>query len=1563
SFTPASLGDGLHNLTAQATDAAGNQGSPSANLAVTIDTAAPVAPTLALDPASDLGPSNSDLKTSDNTPTLTGTTEANASVAIYDGLTLLGQTTANGSGAWTFTPVSLGDGDHTFTALASDLAGNSGPASASLTVTIDTAAPAAPAIALDPTSDTGASGDGKTADNTPTLSGTAEANASIAIFDGANQIGQTTADGSGNWSITAGTLGDGLHNLTARATDISGNQGQASANLAVTIDTAAPAAPAIALDPASDTGSAGDGKTADNTPTLTGTAEANAAITVFDGANQIGQTTADGSGNWTYTTGILGDGVHNFTATAADAADNLGPASANLAVTIDTAAPAAPAIALDPASDTGTSNSDLLTKDTTPTLTGTAESGASVAVYDGAGLLGQTTADGSGNWTYTTGILGDGLHNLTATATDVAGNLGPASANLAVTIDTAAPAVPTIALDPASDTGTAGDGITADNTPTFNGTAVAGSSIAIYDGANLLGQTTANGAGNWSFTTGSLGDGGHNFTAKAGDGAGNQSNASGNLALTINATTPQIVETKVIASSDDAEQAVSNGAVNLTSSDLELINEADGVGNQIVGVRFANLAVPVGAVITKAYVQFFADESQSEATNLTIKAQASANAGTFTAATNNVSGRPETASSVTWSPVAWATADLNGVAQKTPDISSLVQEVVSLAGWTQNNPIALIFSGTGHRTAVSFDAYSGTQAAVLHVEYIMGGSNTAPVAAADSVTINEDTPTTIAVLGNDSDANGDPLTVTGTSLPGHGSVAINVDGTLTYTPTANYNGADSFTYTISDGHGGTSTATVSVGITPVNDVPVANADAAFILSGSQATVAVLANDTDADGDTLQVTGIGAAAHGTAVLNGNGTVTYTPNAGYIGADSVSYDISDGHGGTATGTMTVTTLDPTQSLAVEARVSTSSDDAEQALTNVTAKNVTVGQVFLDSTDLDLINDVEYVGSQAVGIRFHDLGIPVGAVITKAWLQFTVSERTIIDPMALTIHAQDSVNAPTFTTAANNITSRPTTASAATWSPDPWLVDGDHGAAQQSVDISALVQEVVSKTGWSPNNALAFIITGAGDRSAMTFDQSATSAPVLHVEFKLGTANVAPTAAADSAITAEDTAVAINVLGNDSDPDSNPLIAAAAGPAAHGNVVINADNTITYTPYANYNGADSFKYTMSDGNGGLSIATVSVTVTPVNDAPQAINDLAVTAADTAVTVKVLANDLDVDGDPLTVNAGAGLHGTTAVQADGSVLYTPDAGFTGIDTFNYTVLDGNGGSDTATATVHVGTGFGTTTFAALGDYGVNNGHELAVANLIKAKNPDFIVTLGDNTYGAANTPDLAVGQYYSDYIGNYQGIYGPGSVDNRFFPALSNHDWTDSGIKAYQDFFTIPESSSHNSLYYDFVQGPVQFFVMDTDPRGPDGFAPGSAQYQWLQNGLANSVTPWQIVVVPSPPYSSGSTYGSNPATQLPFEQWGADAVLSGDDHDYERIMKDANNDGVQLPYFVNGLGGASNLPMNAPVAGSVVQYNTDYGAMLVTASDTQLHFEFWSIANGGSLIDSYTINMPLA
>lgn len=256
---------------------------------------------------------------------------------------------------------------------------------------------------------------------------------------------------------------------------------------------------------------------------------------------------------------------------------------------------------------------------------------------------------------------------------------------------------------------------------------------------------------------------------------------------------------------------------------------------------------------------------------------------------------------------------------------------------------------------------------------------------------------------------------------------------------------------------------------------------------------------------------------------------------------------------------------------------------------------------------------------------------------------------------------------------------------------------------------------------------------------------------------------------------------------------------------------------------------------------------------------------------------------------------------------------------------------------------------FAAIGDYGIAGNNELAVANLVKSWNPDFIITLGDNNYdlGADSTIDANIGQYFHEYIFPYKGNYGSGSSVNRFFPSLGNHDlYTDNG-RPYFDYFELPG----NERYYDFVQGNVHFFVLNTEPTEIDGVDKNSSQANWLKSAMQfSSPQMWKVVYFHHPPYSSGP-HGSSAYMRWPFNEWGAHIVLSGHEHNYERLYADS------VTYFINGLGGKSIYTFLEPIPESIVRYCDNYGAMLIESFQTELICKFIDV--NGVLIDSISIS----
>ncbi len=505
SFTPSGLADGVHTIVASQTDTFGNTGT--ASLSFMLDTTAPSGGA----PSPVVAFSNTDNITAATAPTFT--VALNPSVVVGDKVQLLLDgsplahavthviTTADvtaGSVELTVTAGDLGaDGSKQVTAQFSDAAGNSST-TAALSFTLDTTAPV---IAI-----TSAGGPIDQAAQTITgVVDATEAGATVTILDGATALGTALVQNDGSWSTSVTLSGNGSHSIVAKDTDTAGNTGT-STPVVFTLSTTGPT---VTESLAFDTGSSASDNITSN-DALTGTGLANTAVHfTIDGSPIAATVTTDAQGVWSFTPTGLADGAHTIVASQTDAFSNIGTAA--LSFTLDTAvaAPSAPDMTV--ATDTGSSSTDNITNNTTPTFTGSgAEAGATVTLFDtnGTTVLGTATADGSGNWSITSSTLSGGSYTLTAKQTDIAGNTSVASAGQAVTIDTTAPSAVATVTALRSDSGTAGDFITnvASQTVsgTFTGTLGAGEKIQVSaDGSTWIDATA--GAGTWSAAGSTLG--------------------------------------------------------------------------------------------------------------------------------------------------------------------------------------------------------------------------------------------------------------------------------------------------------------------------------------------------------------------------------------------------------------------------------------------------------------------------------------------------------------------------------------------------------------------------------------------------------------------------------------------------------------------------------------------------------------------------------------------------------------------------------------------------------------------------------------------------------------------------------------------------------------------------------------------------------------------------------------------------------------------------------------------------------------------------------------------------
>jgi len=474
-----------------------------------------------------------------------------------------------------------------------------------------------------------------------------------------------------------------------------------------------------------------------------------------------------------------------------------------------------------------------------------------------------------------------------------------------------------------------------------------------------------------------------------------------------------------------------------------------------------------------------------------------------------------------------------------------------------------------------------------------------PVAADDSYVVDEDTALNVAapgVLTNDSDPDGLPLQAFLVSGPGDGSLTLNADGSFAYTPNPNFNGIDSFTYSVSNCLYVSAPATVTITVNPINDPPVGVDDAYLTDEDTALNVAapgILVNDSDIDGDALSAVLSVGPTDGLLALNSDGSFTYTPNADFHGDDSFTYWAND----------------------------------TQLNSNLVSVLITVNSV----------NDAPVAGDDAYSTN-EDTGLGVAA------------------PGVLANDADvegDALNALL-------------------------VVGPSDGLFTLNLDGSFL---------YTPNPNFNGI-----DSFSYVANDGLLDSNIATVLITVDPINDSPVAVNDGYVTDEDTALVVTaagVLGNDTDLDGDTLIAVLGVGPTNGVLTLSADGSFTYTPNANYNGGDSFTYLAFDGLANSNFATVLITVNPVNDSPVAVDDGYATNEDTALNVAapgVLGNDSDIEGSSLIAVLGAGpTDGVLSLSADGSFTYTPNANFNGSDSFTYRANDGQVNSNLATVLITV--------------------------------------------------------------------------------------------------------------------------------------------------------------------------------------------------------------------------------------------------------------------------------------
>ena len=666
---------------------------------------------------------------------------------------------------------------------------------------------------------------------------------------------------------------------------------------------------------------------------------------------------------------------------------------------------------------------------------------------------------------------------------------------------------------------------------------------------------------------------------------------------------------------------------------------------------------------------------------------------------------------------------------------------VTIVGNASNGNAVVNNNGTPGNPSDDFITYTpnantnGNISLIYQVDDGNGGIDTAtvnltinpvndpPQTQNDSAITNEDTAVNINVLNNDSDIEGDS-SLSVVNNPSNGSAVVNTNNTpgdltddfITYIPNLNTNGTDSFTYQLNDGVNPPATATVNLTINPVNDAPEAVDDSVTTNEDTPVTFNVLANDSDPEGDLLTLSIVSEPSNGIAVVNDNGTrfnptddfITYTPNLNANGSGSLTYQVDDGNGGISTATVNLT-INPVNDppIALDNTVTTDEDipvtidvitndtdpDGDSILTVVKPPNHGTAVVNDNGTPDNLsddfityISDPDYNGPDSFAYRLDDgvnrpsTGIVNVTVTAVNDSPFAVDDNTVTttEDTAVNINVLENDSDPEQDSSLT-IVSEPR---------DGTAVVNDNGTPD---DVTDDFITYTPNPGYNGSDSFAYRLN-----DGVTFPSTAV------VNLEVTSVNEIPEAIDDTATTSEDTTVTIDVLDNDSDRDGDPLTLAIISNPSHGTAFVIDNNTpsdptddvITYTPNPNYNGSDQFTYLISDRNGGTDTATLTLNVTPVNDPPEAVDDTVITDEEVPVTIDVLENDTDPEGDLLSlVVVSAPSNGTAVVNNNGTldninddfITYTPNPGFSGNDSFIYQVYDGTDGLDTATVDITV--------------------------------------------------------------------------------------------------------------------------------------------------------------------------------------------------------------------------------------------------------------------------------------
>ncbi len=655
------------------------------------------------------------------------------------------------------------------------------------------------------------------------------------------------------------------------------------------------------------------------------------------------------------------------------------------------------------------------------------------------------------------------------------------------------------------------------------------------------------------------------------------------------------------------------------------------------------------------------------------------------------------------------------------------------AEWTYTP--AADYNGADSFTFQVSDGELVSAAAVVQIT--VDAVNDAPVANPQSVVTDEDVPLAFTLGGWDLE--GDALTFEVVTVTGQGTLETGGLPALIYRPDGNYYGPDSFTFRVWDGSDYSAEATIDIAVNSVNDIP--EADSQSISTVEDIPVGIVLTGRDADADPLYFYIVSPPAEGT--LNGDApNVTYTPDGGYVGLDSFTFKVNDGMVDSAVVVVDITVTEYNEAPVAEAQLVTTAEDTavgitltgsdpdDDSLTYSVDSGPAHGTLSGTAPGLSYTPDADWNGADSFTFKVNDGQLDSAPAVVSITVT-AVNDAPVASGQAV---ATDEDVAMQITLGGAD-------------------VDGDPLSYAVTLDPS---QGTLSGTGAVRTYTPAADYHGPDSFTFKVNDGNVDSTEAT-VSITVNAVNDAPVVADDGVDVMEDGAVSgIAVLANDTDADGDLLSVDSVTQPAHGTAVLNANDTVSYTPGTNYCGPDSFGYTASDGNGGSGSATVGVDVTCVNDAPAADGQALATAEGTPVAVTLTASD--VEGDDLTFRVVAGPSQGSLSGSAPDVTYTPDAGFTGADSFTFVAHDGTVDSSPATVDITVTSAGPSTVFED--DFETDKGwvedaagSDTATTGMWQRANPEGTDYNGAKQLGntVSGSYDLVTGALAGSGVGTY--------------------------------------------------------------------------------------------------------------------------------------------------------------------------------------------------------------------